>query len=294
MPGSPPVVLTFGLRPERLLDAESRIDAFVEVPQQEHGQILVEAIASGIEAGGHVIAIVPAWFDPEGFMRVQMAQSILDTGRVAVHRTVLPPLAATVLASMASAVGPHVPGAGVLASLLGALEAELHVFTWLGSVSGLATPAPTIAQHMASLTPGTAFGVSSWPQPSVHKLRRGAASVPVPELYRPSRLVLAPRDGDESWVTGPINAALGSLPLVRVEPTPQGPKWWGTGKLVESVAYPVDVPDLTADLMAALEPWVCRWCRELIARAPCPLCGHRGRPARRRAAPADLQQGGRR
>ncbi len=109
MPGSSPVVLTFGLRPERLLDAESRTDAFVEVPQQEHGEILVEAIASGIEAGGHVIAIVPAWFDREGFMRVQMAQSILDTGRVAVHRTVLPPLAATVLASMARPSAPTSP-----------------------------------------------------------------------------------------------------------------------------------------------------------------------------------------
>jgi len=280
-----PVVLAFGLEPVRLVDVEGRIDAFVEPPSQAQAQLLVDAVQSGIEAGGHVIALVPTWFAPEALLRLEMAQAILDTDRVAVHRTELPPLAATVLASLASGVGQYVPGAGVLASLLPLLEAELRIFTWLSSVSGLTTPSPSLAQHMASMTPGTAFGVSWWPEPAVHKLRGDGATVPVPPIERPSRLVIAPGAGDEGWVTGPLNTALGHLPVVRIEPTPRGREWWGTAKLVESVAYPYDVPQLAADLMARLEPWVCRWCRELIGRTPCPLCGHRGRPVRRRAAP---------
>ena len=71
------------------------------------------------------------------------------------------------------------------------------------------------------------------------------------------------------------------------------PSWWGTGKLVESVAYPFDVQALAKELVDAADPWTCRWCRELIARSPCPLCGHRGRPVRRRPPqPAQHQQGG--
>jgi hypothetical protein len=63
--------------------------------------------------------------------------------------------------------------------------------------------------------------------------------------------------------------------------------------VVESVVFPVDIPELAADLLAEQEQWVCRWCRELIARSPCPLCGHRGRPVRRRPPqPAQHQQGG--
>jgi hypothetical protein len=59
------------------------------------------------------------------------------------------------------------------------------------------------------------------------------------------------------------------------------------------VVVPVDIPELAADLLAEQERWVCRWCRELIARSPCPLCGHRGRPVRRRPPqPAQHQQGG--
>ena len=66
----------------------------------------------------------------------------------------------------------------------------------------------------------------------------------------------------------------------------------GTGKLVESVAYPVDVQRLAIELVQAADPWTCRWCREQIARSPCPMCGHRGRPPRRRAAaPSVAHQG---
>ena len=110
-----PTLLVFGLRPERLLDSEQRIDAFLEPPTQEQWPIVMEALASGLEGGGHVVTIAPQWLDDEVQMRLDMARSMLDTARVAVHRTALPPLAATVLASLASACGPHLPSAGLLA-----------------------------------------------------------------------------------------------------------------------------------------------------------------------------------
>jgi hypothetical protein len=288
-PAERPVVLVFGLRPERLLDTEGRIDAFLEPPGREQVGVLVEAISSGLQAGRHVIAIAPGWVGADAVERLRMARSMLDTHRVALHETALPPLAATVLASLVSACGPYAPSAGVLASLLPELEAELHVVTWLASVTGLSTPAPTFGQHVASLAPGSAFAVSSYPEPAVHRLGGSRATVPLPRIERPSRLVVAPRDGDLGWITQTVNPALGGLELRQVEATPGGEKWWGTGKLVEAVAFPIDADRLTAELSAALEPWVCRWCRELIARSPCPLCGHRGRP-RRRVQPH--QQGG--
>jgi hypothetical protein len=288
-PGAParpaqpaPTLLVFGLQPQRLLDREQRIDAFLEPPTQEQWPIVIEALSSGLESGGRVIVIMPQWLDDQAVMRLDMARSMLDTGRVAVHRTGLPPLAATVLASLASACGPSLPSAGLLASLMGDLEAELHVFTWLGSVAGLSNPSPRFGQHVGSLVPGSAFGVSSWPEPAVHKLRPGQPSVPLPEITRPSRLVVAPRSGDVAWITETVNRALGGLPVVRVEPTLGGPQWWGTSKLVEGVVYPIDCEDLAAELMSDVEPWACRWCSELIARSPCPFCGHRARPVRRR------------
>jgi hypothetical protein len=279
------VVLVFGLRPERLLDTEGRIDAFLEPPGQEQVGVLVEAVRSGLQEAGSVIAILPEWIGPDAIARVAMVRSMLDTHRVALHGTALPPLAATALASLASACAPHAPSTGVLASLLPELEAELHVFTWLASVTGLSRPAPSFGQHLTSLAPGSAFAVTSWPEPAVHRLR-GDGGVPVPELTRPARLALAPRSDRDGWVLDSVNRALGGLEVRRVEPTPGGPSYWGTAKLVEAVAYPLDAHALVGELVARLDPWTCRWCRELVGRSPCPLCGHRGRPARRRAAAA--------
>jgi hypothetical protein len=275
----PPIVLVFGLRPERLTDAEARIDAFLEAPERDQVGLIVDALKSGLEGAGSVVAIMPEWFPVEALARLRMARSLLQTERVAVHVTPLPPLAATALASLASSVGRLTPSAGVLASLLPELEAELHVITWLGSVTGLTTPAPSLGQHLASLSPGSAFAVSSYPAPAVHKI---GGNVPLPPVVRPSRLAVAAAGGDPAWLLGPVHTALGRPEVRQVEATPGGEKWWGTGKLVEGVLLPVAIPELVQQLLGLVEQWPCHWCGEVIAAAPCPMCGHRGRPPARR------------
>jgi len=281
-PRPAPIIVVFGLKPERLVGAEGRIDAVPEPPSAEQSGLLMDALASGINAGGAVLAIVPEWFDATALKRLQMARTLLDTSRVAIHVTKLPPLAAAALASVASSLGPRLPSAGLLASALPGLSEQLHAITWLGSVTGLKHPTPSLGQHVASLTPGSAFGVTSHPEPAVHKLQAGQVTVPLPQVVRPSRLLLAPRaGGDERWITGPVNAQLGELPVLRVEPTPGGPAYWGTSKLTEAVICPADPDGLARELLQTADAWACRWCGELIARSPCPLCGNRARPRRK-------------
>src|SRR5687767_15659940 len=81
------VVLVFGLRPERLLDSEGRIDAFLEPPEQAQVAVLVEAVRSGLDEGGSVIAIVPDWIGAEATARIAMVRSMLDTHRLALYET---------------------------------------------------------------------------------------------------------------------------------------------------------------------------------------------------------------
>ena len=284
------MIVVFGLKPERLVGAEGRIDAVPEPPTAEQAGLLVDALRSGIAAGGSVIAIIPEWFAPEGLQRLEMARTIVDTARVAIHVTPLPPLAATALASLASSLAPRLPSAGLLASALRGLEEQLHYVTWLASVTGLKHPTPSLGQHVASLTPGSAFAVSSHPGargpqgPAGPGVDPAAARDP-PEP--PDRR--APQRRRAAGSPDAVNPQLGNLPLVRVEATPGGPDYWGTGKLVEAVICPADADGLTRELMQTVESWGCRWCGELIARSPCPMCGHRARP-RRRPAP---QQGAR-
>src|SRR4051812_3111222 len=85
------VVVAFGLKPERIVGAEGRIDAVPEPPSAEQAGLLVEALRSGLEAGGTVIAIVPEWFPPAGLQRLQMARVLLHTRRAAGAGTPPPP-----------------------------------------------------------------------------------------------------------------------------------------------------------------------------------------------------------
>ena len=184
-----------GLKPERLIDSEGRIDAFLEPPTQEQTETLVEAVRSGAEAGGHVVAIMPQWLKGDGLLRLQMVQSALDDEHLTIHETPLPPLAAAVLASLASAVAPHLPSRGVLVSLLPELEAELHVFTWLGSVSGLSVPAPDArpahglaqpGQRVRRLVLSRAVGAEAGPRRRRHPAAADRAPV-APGRQRPRR-----------------------------------------------------------------------------------------------------------
>jgi diguanylate cyclase (GGDEF)-like protein len=53
-----PVILAFGLKPERFVGQEGRIDAVLEPPAAAKADLLVQALSSGIEASGYVIAVL--------------------------------------------------------------------------------------------------------------------------------------------------------------------------------------------------------------------------------------------
>ena len=174
-----PVIVAFGLKPERLVGAEGRIDAVPEPPTAEQAGLLVDALRSGIAAGGSVIAIIPEWFAPEGLQRLEMARTIVDTARVAIHITPLPPLAATALASLASSLAPRLPSAGLLASALPGLEEQLHFVTWLGQRDR--AQAPDAEPRPARLEPDARQRLRASrriPQPAVHKVQQGQAVGP--------------------------------------------------------------------------------------------------------------------
>jgi hypothetical protein len=263
-------LLALGVDAETLFEGQGELRAFVEVP--ESADELLEALRELLGNGGQVVALVPEWFPAEGAAQLGIARSLLDTPSVAVCATAKPPLAATVLVALLSALAPRLGSAGRLAAAVPWLEERLQVFAWLGSASGLTDPAPTVFQHAASILPGAAFGVSTWPEPSVRRLTRRNRGVPLPAPREGIGLATAARGGDREWVEEVVLAGLGDPPVLELEPTSHGPAWWGTARLVETVAYPLDVEVLAREL-GALETWLCEWCGQQVASSPCPLCG---------------------
>ena len=147
---------------------------------------------------------------------------------------------------------------------------------------GLSTPAPSFGQHVASLAPGSAFGVvllaraRRAPAPRRRRRRPGAAAhAPLAARRRAAR-ASAPTGSANA-----VNPALGDLEVRRVEPTPGGPSWWGTAKLVEAVAYPLDVQRARRRAGRAARPVDV----PLVPRAGRPLALPAVRPPRPPGAP---------
>ena len=212
------------------------------------------------------------------------SQSALDDEDLTIHETPLPPLAAAVLASLASAVAPHLPSVGVLVSLLPELEARAARLHLAGQRQRAERAGARRSASTSRRSPRAARSASR-PIPS-RPCTSSAATAPASRCRRSS----APR-GWRSATTAatwpgsrPSTRALGNLEVRAGRADPERPDVVGHRQAGRERRLPGRRGrGWRPSCAQAADPWTCRWCREQIARSPCPLCGHRGRPPRRRA-----------
>ncbi len=277
--GAAVTVIGVGCEVDRLFAGQPAALPIPGPPRKEDLRDLFEAIAGPLRRDDAVIVVVGDWLPEETLRGVHTVHSLLQTDRVAIHVTDLPPLAAGVLAALAAALAPLAPAAGVLASGLGAVGKQLHVLAWTGSVAGLAHPRVSMLHHARSLMPGSAFGVGLQPEPFVQPLSRKHADVPLGVPDHPLELLVAPAErGDLTWILEVVSPALGGVPVREIPATMHGPDWWGTSRLVEAVGVPSSLEWMARTAFAGtIAP--CLWCGEPILAAPCPFCGEALSPA---------------
>ena len=266
-------VLAIGFSGGSFVAGQGNVTAWPSQPRRDNVGELLDAIASGIESCGNVVAIIPAWDSEPALQRLETVRSAIAAKSLAVYATEMPPLAGSVLTSLAGAVAGHAESAGTLYAGLPALERELIIYAWMGSVAGLSKPSPSLAQHAISLWPPSSFGVSLQPHPFIKRLTRKDRSMPFPTSYRPMCLAVSGHaTGVTQWVKEVVAPGLGLPPVKEVEPAAAGPRWWGTSRLVEAVAYPIDVPVVARRMVEGLSRSLCKWCGELIGTDRCPFC----------------------
>jgi hypothetical protein len=269
---APARVIGVGCELDRLFSGQPAALPIPGPPGQDDLRDLYDAIAGPLRGGEAVIVIIGDWLPEEALRGVRTVHSLLQTDRVAVHVTELPPLAASVLAALAAALAPVAPSAGALAGALEAIAGELYVIAWTGSVAGLQHPSVSLLHHARSLLPGSAFGVGLQPEVFVQSVSR-EPSVPLEPCEHPLELLVAPTENAElSWVLEVVAPALGGVPVRELTPTMHGPAWWGSSRLVEVVGVPTSLQWL-AGVAFADPPAPCSWCGEPILAAPCPFCG---------------------
>ena len=140
------------------------------------------------------------WLPPETIERVRTVRSLLQTDRVAIHVTDLPPLAASVLAALTAALAPHADSAGALAGAIDQIADELVVLAWAGSVAGLRHPGVSLLNHARSALPWSSFAIGLQPESFVRPTSAGDELPLAPPPY-PIELLVAPEeDADLDWI----------------------------------------------------------------------------------------------
>jgi hypothetical protein len=278
-------VIGLGCELDRLFEGQRPALPVPGPPDREDLRDLFETIAAPLRSGEAVIVVVGDWLPPETLSRVRTIHSLLETDRVAIHVTHLPPLAASVLAALAAALAPLARSAGALAGALEAIGDQLVVLAWAGSVAGLRHPEVSLLHHARSALPWSSFGVGVQPESFVQTLGRGSYEAPLEPPPTPIELLIAPTESAElEWIVHAVAPALGGAPVREVPGTLHGPEWWGTSRLVEAVGVPTS-PEWVAEAALPHELFPCSWCREPIAVSPCPFCGDATARANFRSAP---------
>jgi hypothetical protein len=266
-------VIGLGCELDRLFSGQPPAVPIPGPPGREDMRDLFDAIGAPVRYGSAVIVIVGDWLPPETLERVRTIRSLLQTGRVAIHVTDLPPLAASVLAALTAALAPLAVSAGALAGAIDLIADELLVLAWTGSVAGLRHPGVSLLDHARSALPWSSFGVGLQPESFVQPVSAPAEDLPLAPLEHPIELLVAPEeDADLSWIVDVVAPALGDVGIRQIPATLHGSRWWGTTRLAEVVGVPTSIDWLAeATLPRSVSP--CAWCGEPIAAAPCPFCG---------------------
>ncbi|MEU5218842.1 hypothetical protein AB0G79_21960 [Streptomyces sp. NPDC020807] len=251
-------------------------------PQTPHATVLQPPGARSLDASladvqqllarhGHVIVVCPTSAPPAVAQRLRAVRGLLESDRIALVTTDLPPLGAAVLVRQLRQLAVCDFSAGVLASAARLLAHYIYAGAVLGSVSRLDRVPVSLSSHLKGWLPGAHFGVLAGPTPQIVRVGgKNEQLLAGPEFA--TRLLVARGQLQTDWpatALAPAWRIQGAAQEVALPGT--SPAWWGTGKLVEFVAYLSDLPVLY-QLVASVRRETCHWCGMELIGDRCGFC----------------------
>ncbi|MFJ3926632.1 hypothetical protein [Streptomyces sp. NPDC090022] len=233
--------------------------------------------ATLLERYGHVVTVVPSWLPPATARRLHTVRSLLESDRIALLETDLPPLGTALLVRQLRQLTVCDFSPGVIASAARLLSHYVYAGALLGSVAKLDRVPVGLRAHARSWSPGALFAVLAHPTPHLAKLGTPAAQLP-PGPGFATHLTFARGQLTSDWVTAELAGAW-QVQGVLENPLPDdSASWWATGRLVEFAAA---IPDLTVlyQLVASVRRERCRWCGLELIGDRCGFCAARQSPA---------------
>lgn len=244
-------VLGVGFPLERFVDGQPHVPTYATAIGREELDGFVALVRDGLDRFGDVVVLYPDWAAEPTLRSLQTVRAALATPHLVGYPCTTSPLAGSVVLALAATLAASGMPAPRLLAALPQLEEQVVTAAWLPRLSGLASPAPTVLQHLVSLLPGTAFVVTSWPEAAIRRAR-GDELPPLPRAQAALGVALADAGGDVGWVERCVVAPLRPARVVRCAPSPHAASWWGCRRSVEAVLYPLDVAATGAHLVPAV------------------------------------------
>ncbi|MFD5750221.1 hypothetical protein [Streptomyces sp. NPDC127033] len=220
-----------------------------------------------VEQYGYVVALYPSTIPAAYERRLLAVRSVLETDRVALLRSELPPLGLAVLVRQLRQLSICDFSPGVVASAARLLSHYIHAGAVLGSVARLDRVPVSLKAHARSWVPGSQFGVVASPQPQLVKI--GSGELTGPDFA--TQLLVARGQSQSDWVASTLAPAWQVAGVSEAELPADSARWWGTGKLVEFAAHLPDI-SVTYQLVASVRRERCHWCGMELIGDRCGFC----------------------
>lgn len=218
---------------------------------------------------GHVVVVCPSSLPTATEQRLHAVRALLESDRIALVKTDLPPLGTAVLARQLRQLSVCDFSPGVVASAARLLAHYIYAGAVLGSVAKLDRVPVSLKSHLKGWMPGAQFAVLAGPVPQLVRIAPGAEPPAGPEFA--TQLLLARGQLQTDWPTGTL-APRWQVQGVQEAPLPaESSRWWGTGRLVEFAAHLPDIAVLH-HLVSSVRRETCHWCRMELIGDRCGFC----------------------
>ncbi|GHJ35345.1 hypothetical protein Sm713_09540 [Streptomyces sp. TS71-3] len=233
------------------------------------------------EQFGYVVVVYPATLDTAFVRRLHTVRAILESDRIALIESELPPLGLAVLVRQLRQLSVCDFSAGVVAASARLLAHYIHAGALLNSVARLDHVPVSLKSHAKSWVPGSQFGVVAGSHPQLVKIG-GEDRLAGPDYA--THLTVARGQLQSDWVTGTLAPAWGVRGVHETALPEDSGRWWGTQKLIEFAAHLSDI-SVIHQLVSSVRRERCHWCgMELIGDRCCFCAAPLARENQNRAA----------
>jgi hypothetical protein len=229
-----------------------------------------------IDQHGYLVVVHQTTLSKPFLHRLHAIRSMLETDRIALLPTALPPLGTAVLVRQLRQLSLCEFSPGVLGAAARLLAHYIYAGALLNSVAKLDHVPVQLTAHAKSWLPKAQFAVLAAPTPQLVRIDGSSGSGDGSEaiLAGPqfgTHLTIANGQLTSDWVrdTLALRWNVGGMQWAHLPE--QSASWWGTGKLVEFAAA---IPDVSVlyKLVSSVRRDECHWCGLELIGDRCAFC----------------------